>query len=263
MDDFRTVRCMMRGAHAVEARSHRRFARHSHDEFGIGVVEHGGQLSHSGRGEVEAGPGDAITVNPGELHDGAPVGDRGRAWRILYLEPGVVAEAAHDIALDRSATFEFARPVVCDPRVGRTVLALFRAATTDLPPMRRDELLLAAVAALGEATERIVERLLPPIARARALVDDDPTAPLTLADLATVGGLSRYQLVRGFTRDLGMTPHAYLVQRRISLARRLIRGGMPLAAAAAASGFSDQSHMTRTFTSRYGVTPRAFADAVR
>ena len=95
------------------------------------------------------------------------------------------------------------------------------------------------------------------------MVAHDPTAPLTLADLATAGGVSRYQLVRGFMRDLGMTPHAYLVQRRISFARRLIRDGMALAEAAAASGFADQSHMTRTFTSRYGVTPRAFADAVR
>jgi len=253
----------MPGIHALEARSHHCFARHVHDEFGIGMVEQGGQLSYSGRGEVEAGPGDVITVNPGELHDGAPVGDCGRTWRILYLEPEVVAEAAHDIAPGAMATYEFARPVVRNARVGRTVSALLRAATTDLPPMRRDELLLAALAALGRAADRSGERLSPQIARAQALVDDDPTAPLTLAELATAGGLSRFQLLRGFVRDLGMTPHAYLIQRRISLARRLIRGGTPLADAAAASGFADQSHMTRTFTSRYGVTPRAYADAVR
>ena len=40
-----------------------------------------------------------------------------------------------------------------------------------------------------------------------------------------------------------MTPHAYLLQRRLHQARRLIAGGMPLAEAAAHSGFADQSHM--------------------
>jgi AraC-like DNA-binding protein len=71
--------------------------------------------------------------------------------------------------------------------------------------------------------------------------------------------LSRFQLVRSFSRNTGFTPHAFLLHRRILLARRLIAGGMALADAAAASGFADQSHMTRVFTRKYGVSPGAFA----
>ena len=85
---------------------------------------------------------------------------------------------------------------------------------------------------------------------------------MTLADLARECGLGPFQVLRGFARATGLTPHAYLVQRRIHLARRLIAGGTPLAAAAAASGFADQSHMTRTFCRSYGVSPRAYANAV-
>jgi AraC-like DNA-binding protein len=51
--------------------------------------------------------------------------------------------------------------------------------------------------------------------------------PLTLSDLARSCGLSRFQVLRGFARSTGLTPHAYLVQRRIQLARRLIAGGTP------------------------------------
>ncbi|MNW13279.1 Virulence regulon transcriptional activator VirF [compost metagenome] len=56
-----------------------------------------------------------------------------------------------------------------------------------------------------------------------------------------------------------MTPHAYQIQRRLLLARQLIRRGMTLADAAAASGFADQSHMTRLFVRTYGVSPRRYA----
>jgi AraC-like DNA-binding protein len=52
------------------------------------------------------------------------------------------------------------------------------------------------------------------------------------------------------------------MQRRIALARRLIAARMPLAEAAFAAGFADQSHMTRTFVRKYGVSPRLYADAV-
>jgi AraC-like DNA-binding protein len=49
--------------------------------------------------------------------------------------------------------------------------------------------------------------------------------------------------------------------RRLGRARDLIRRGVPLVEAALSSGFADQSHMTRVFTRKYGVSPRAYADA--
>lgn len=74
--------------------------------------------------------------------------------------------------------------------------------------------------------------------------------------------MSRFQLLRGFAGATGLTPHAYLVQRRIHLARRLIATGIPLAEAAIASGFADQSHMTRIFTRNHGISPGAYALAM-
>src|SRR3546814_9824655 len=64
----------------VDAHSDRSFARHAHDTFGIGLITEGAQRSWSGRGAVEAACGQLITVNPGEVHDGKPVGPA-RSWR--------------------------------------------------------------------------------------------------------------------------------------------------------------------------------------
>lgn len=93
------------------------------------------------------------------------------------------------------------------------------------------------------------------LASAVNLIDDDPLAPLTLSDLAGECGLSRYQVVRGFAKTTGLTPHAYLIQRRIDIVRRLIADGTPLAEAAIAGGFTDQSHMTRVFVRKFGFSP--------
>ena len=67
--------------------SNHEFPRHSHDQFGIGVLERGGQRSWSSAGTVRASPGDVIMVNPGEIHDGTPLGGTPREWKILIPRP--------------------------------------------------------------------------------------------------------------------------------------------------------------------------------
>lgn len=272
---FRMLRCAVAGMEAVEAETHHVFPRHTHEQFGIGVIHRGAQKSLSGRGMVEAGAGNAITVNPGEVHDGAPIGDAGRSWRMLYLDPPLVAKAARDISKDRTSAFEFTRPVIADARIIARFAVLFRSATAAAAEaigptgpgaeVACEELLLMLLAQV--MSERLClepDGSIPAsIAIARRLIDDDPAAPVTLADLARESDLSRFQVLRAFLRATGLTPHAYIVQRRADVARRLIRAGTPLAEAATASGFADQSHMTRTFTRRYGVSPGAYAVALR
>ncbi|MBF9267455.1 helix-turn-helix domain-containing protein, partial [Paracidovorax cattleyae] len=83
--------------------------------------------------------------------------------------------------------------------------------------------------------------------------------PLTLADLEQASGQDRWRLSRDFRALYGTSPYRYLVLRRLDLARSLIAGGTPLAEAAAAAGFHDQSHMTRHFVQAFGVPPARWA----
>lgn len=85
---------------------------------------------------------------------------------------------------------------------------------------------------------------------------------MSLAELATLSGVSRFQLLRGFAREIGITPHAYLVQRRVRLARQLLADGQTPAQAALLAGFADQSHMTRAFVRQLGVTPSRYRAAI-
>ncbi|HEV7320154.1 MAG TPA: AraC family transcriptional regulator [Ensifer sp.] len=263
---FRMLRSATVGIDAVEAETRHSFARHTHDQFGIGLIYQGAQKSLSGRGMVEAGAGDMISVNPGEVHDGAPIGDAGRSWRMLYLDPSVVAAAAEDISQGRSSEGEFSTPAFRDAGAAHQFHALFAAITAPVAPdeaIRREELLLLLFGSLL-VTGRVPRTESPAaVASARTMIDDDPTVAITLADLAAEARLSRFQLVRHFAKAIGLTPHAYIIQRRIELARRLIGKGAPLAEAAFAAGFADQSHMTRVFVSKYGLSPGAYAEAIK
>ena len=254
----------MAGIDAVMAQSSHSFPRHMHDQYGIGLIDRGSQKSASGRGPVEATAGDVITVNPGEVHDGSPIGDHGRAWRMLYFDPALVAEAIGDIREGGGGTFELAEPVVRDRRVAGLFASLFQGlidnGTRGATDLGGDEILLILLARISGAAvpDSTVPRA---IGIARDYIDSDPVAPLSLSDLAQVTGLSRFQVVRGFARATGMTAHAYVMQRRLQLSRRHIARGMALAEAALAGGFADQSHMTRLFVRSYGLSPGEYAAA--
>lgn len=91
--------------------------------------------------------------------------------------------------------------------------------------------------------------------RARKILEDDCAANPTLHELAREVGLSPRTFSREFTQRFGTPPHRYLTQARVERAKRLLADGVPIAEAAAASGFADQSHLTRHFRALTGFTP--------
>jgi len=110
------------GIEAMTMFTEHAFPRHSHDQFGIGIMTSGAQRSWSVIGEVEAEAGDVIMVNPGEMHDGAPLGGA-RGWRILYLDPALVAR---EIAEEFAGEELVIRPVARDSQLAAHVVRLFK-----------------------------------------------------------------------------------------------------------------------------------------
>ena len=269
-------RCCIDGVEATSADTTQTFARHSHERFGVGLVVLGGQRSASGRGPVEACAGDAITVNPGEVHDGSPLDERGRVWHMLYIAPELMYDVGRDLEVCEGSSFEIDRPVLRDARFAALFERAFCRALAGEAAIDRLAGEEAVFALLADVIGRHTTVSLPTrstrvrahtathaVTRARMRIDDDPASTVTLATLAAEAGLSRFQLLREFARETGLPPHAYRIQRRVALARRLIAAGCVLADAAAGAGFADQSHMTRAFVRLYGVTPSNFAAAVR
>ena len=102
---------------------------------------------------------------------------------------------------------------------------------------------------------------LPPgaIRRVREYVEAHLSESMDLAELAAVAGLSVYHFARAFKQSAGVTPHHYLVNRRIERAQEMLaRSEFPLSEIALATGFSDQSHLARHFRQTLGMTPGQF-----
>jgi len=254
------IQTALPGIDTVSIRSDRTFPRHSHDEFGLGYIAQGGQSCWSGCGLVDAQAGDTITVNPAEMHDGLGRNGQSRQWHMIFVAPEALARL-----LDGHARpLEFTRPVSSSP----SALTKIQQAFASLQPNGFDQhateqrLMLALDT---QITGHSTATRSAPAPRSRAIetvldmIHQSWEAPLSLDDFARATGTSRFQILRRFAREVGTTPHGYLTQHRVKRAKDLIVRGTPLAEAALACGFSDQSHLNRVFSKQYGVTPGGFA----
>lgn len=253
----RLLRSPLEGVYGVDLYSTRTFGRHWHGSFGFGVMEEGGHRSASGRGPVEALAGQVVTSNPGEVHDGAPLGQAPRRWRMVHIEPPAM------VSLLGQSGQELTRPVLHDARLYRSIRQLLHrwCAPPDDSARRIRPLWEEALAQVcGELVQAYGNRPMVtegrmPLDRVRECLLDQMQDPPNLAELAHQSGLSRFQLVRQFSSAYGLPPFAWLQQHRLRKAHQLISRGLTLSEAALACGFSDQSHLNRLFMRCFGFTP--------
>lgn len=259
------------GVYCTDINSACHFGKHWHATYGLGQLESGAQSSASGQGQVDAYAGDLITTNPGEVHDGRPIGDGSRRWRMVYLEAGVVASMLADPQFRATPDVALTRPVIKDMQLSAALKTLldrverFGAGqhSTSADSLACEESLVQTCALLLN-----VHSTVPPmretggeVSQVRDRLADELLDPPTLGELASMVGLSKYQVLRRFEKTYGVPPHAWLMHQRAERARGLIRDGLSLVQAAAACGFADQSHMTRLFSRHFGFTPGAWQRA--
>lgn len=101
------------------------------------------------------------------------------------------------------------------------------------------------------------------VTEAIAFIEENFCERITLRDIQAATGANPYKLIREFRRKLGMTPYAFILERRITRGTELIEQGEPTALVAAELGFVDQSHFTRYFKRRHGAPPRRYLSALR
>jgi AraC-like DNA-binding protein len=234
-------------------------------EYVVGMVLAGGMSVRRGHEVHRFAPGDVCAWDPSARHEGRPWrSDRWRA-RLVVLELPDVRELVRDLD-GAGGDVVLAAPRVRDPRLAHRFLELHAALERPAWRLERDTLLqewLGALAGADMAAAPVAARRDPALRRACELVGDDLARNLTLSEVAAAAGVSRHRLTRLFRAAYGLPPHRFVLAQRIRAARRLLERGAAPAEVAAQTGFFDQSHLHRHFTRTLGMTPAAYAAALR
>lgn len=230
------------------------FSPHRHDTYAVGMTLAGVQ-SFSYRGSLRHSlAGDAFVLHPDERHDGRAGDARGFGYRIAYIEPSLIRDAAGTGPLPF-----LHEPVTRDRRLRRAVRNLLAD-----PADAADEVATVShLSGLAHALSRLAGCTGRPqrphdgktAERVRDFILASAARRIAIAELERVSGLSRWELARQFRKAFGVSPYRFHLLRRLAYARELLGHGLPLADVALASGFADQAHFSRHFRNAYGLTP--------
>jgi AraC-like DNA-binding protein len=238
------------------------YAKHIHEEYSLCWMERG-LVTTRYRGENHLSPVQSLTVmNPAELHQGEVVSDETATYYSLYISANTIQQLCEEI-FEASALPYFGHPIVVD-KVLNCKWQNFIASLTG-PSLELNTHYVSFLAYLvkryADTTLQLpaVRQDLSAIENVKAYLHTHFQKDITLAELANIANLNRDYLIRTFKKTVGLPPHAYLTQLRLSEAKKQLTKGFPIAQVALNTGFADQSHFSRTFKRTYGMTPGVYS----
>ena len=230
---------------------------HTHDVWTLLLVDQGAIRYDLDQRKRGAESSMVSILPPHVVHDGRPATADGYRKRVIYIEPAVIGESLIGSAVDR--------PALPDPGLRDAVSALDDAlgcvddgleAETRLHLVA--ERIRGALGAAHVSTGTDPREIDAAVEAFRAYLDEHLFEPVTIATASEMLGVGPTHLARGFRTAFGIAPHAYVVTRRLEVARDRILAGVPLADVATEVGFFDQAHLTHRFKRFLGVTPGRF-----
>jgi AraC-like DNA-binding protein len=237
------------------------FEPHTHEAFGFGAIEHGVERFRYAGCDHLAPAESIVMMNPDVLHTGSAETKEGWRYRMIYIDAKVLGDICGQ------EHWWFADAVISnDPARARRMSFLLESLWQTQDTLAFDSLLVELVAQLQPLARTPTAlradknmRFEPVLDYMRAHLDER----LVLEDLARVVDLSPFHFLRLFKAQHHATPQQMLMALRLYKAKELLAQGHAPAQAAATVGLSDQAHLTKAFSQRYGVTPARYQRQVR
>jgi AraC-like DNA-binding protein len=237
------------------------YAKHSHETFSIGAVTGGRSVYLNRHAREWIGAGAVVMMNPDDVHACNPVADERWSYLMLHVDVAWLTNLQHELGFSENHAFRaFSQTMTLDPALFDGLKHLHAVLVDgDADTLRKQS---AAITFFSD-----VQQTLNPasalrddapsyqLARAAEFIAEHCTQALKLDDVCEAAGLSASHLIRAFKQRYGMTPHAYLINRRIQYSREQLKRGRLIADVALDAGFADQAHLQRTFKRLVAATP--------
>ncbi|MGY3171796.1 AraC-like DNA-binding protein [Pseudomonas sp. TE12234] len=236
------------------------YSRHAHEHFSIGAITAGRSTYIHEQSQFEVSTGTVVLMNPGDVHACNPIDDQPWSYLMLYVETEWLTDLQHQLGFSDDLAFRrFALTHTADASLFDGLKALYEVLVDPQQDVLRKQ--STAVEFFSDVQLRL-NPTDPPLRepnfkleRAADFIRDHCTQMLKLEDICEAAQLSPSYLIRAFKQHYGMTPHAFLVNRRIQFARDQLRHGKLIADVALEAGFADQAHFQRAFKQHLAATP--------
>jgi AraC-like DNA-binding protein len=240
--------------------SGRHYKPHMHKSFCVGAIDRG-EVVYEVDGELlKLRPGSLALINPEIRHSCNPAESSERSYYMLFLDLEWCLQVQQ--SLWRLDAFSPVTTVLLeDPSIYQKYITTVETLMAVGDLLEKEEKLVGLVAGIFKQACEPGAAIVEPSLQIEALkrhLSTDLESDLSMSQIAQRLRANPHTLLRQFKAATGLTPHAYRLNCRLELARKLLQEGVAVSQVALACGFFDQSHFHRHFKAVTTVTPRAY-----
>ncbi|MEX1058488.1 MAG: AraC family transcriptional regulator [Natronospirillum sp.] len=240
------------------------YALHSHDHWSLGAIT-GGQSTYQYRGELyRVQTGDLVLMNPKWVHACNPIDQQPWAYLMLYVDTEWLTDLRYESGLLLEPTWQDITIATLSDSAWYT---RYCAMADCLLEPQRDllekqtavvEFLSDLMQSLSDMPQTLPAKAPETLQAAAAYLDTHAAEDVSLETLCALSKYSPGHLIRSFKQHFDLTPHAYLINRRVQLGQGELKQGTPIVEAALNAGFADQPHFQRVFKRLLAATPKQY-----
>lgn len=239
-----------------------KFPNHFHAYYVIGFIEQGKRFLSCKNKEYTIEPGDLLLFNPHDSHSCEQIDGKTLDYRCINIQPEVMSKAMLEMTGQEFVPY-FTPSVVFRSELIPVLRELHQILMGDETDFRKEEMFFFLLEQLlEECTEQsVTPEQNEPSVEVRAIcefLEQNYAQSISLRDLCSLTGRSKYYLLRSFTKQKGISPYSYLETIRIGQAKKMLEQGMQPIDVALQTGFTDQSHFSNFFKRFIGLTPKQY-----
>ncbi len=239
-----------------------KFPNHFHEYYVIGFIEKGQRFLSCKNKEYIIEPGDLLLFNPRDNHACEQIDGKTLDYRCINIQPEIMGKAVFEITGKEYLPY-FTPQVIFHSELVTLLRELHQIIMEEEKDFRKEEIFFFL---LEQLVEEYTEQAMPTenagqSTEARAIcefLEKHYMENITLNDLCKLTGLSKYYLLRSFTKQKGISPYSYLETIRIDKAKKMLERGILPIDVALQTGFTDQSHFSNFFKKFIGLTPKQY-----
>lgn len=238
------------------------FDKHVHEDYTIGLIHEGVMDAFLDGSKQKLNKTTIVTVNPDETHACQTQYQKGYKHYSIYLKPSFLERLSNENFMGESLYFN--KGALEDEFLAQRLTNIVNQNENNLSSKIDFECELIDSLnqlLLSNANTTIQKNLTPHdkmINRAKEFINDNLGLDLSLNDISDELDISKYHFLRLFKEKTFLSPHSYLMLRRIEKAKQILQKGESLINTAYMCGFNDQSHLNRRFKAITGVTPGSY-----
>lgn len=239
-----------------------KFPNHFHEYYVIGFIENGKRHLICNNEEFNIERGDLLLFNPHDNHTCEQMDGKTLDYRCINVQPDIMHKAVFEITGKNDLPY-FTPQVIFHSDLVPLLRELHLIVMQEEKDFRKEEIFFFLLEQLiREYTEQgIPSASVQQSTEIKSICDfleENYMKDITLNDLSDLTGLSKYYLLRSFTKQKGISPYSYLETIRIDKAKNLLKQGVLPIDVALQTGFTDQSHFSHFFKRFIGLTPKQY-----